>query len=61
MLLSYGANVDEEDRRGMTPFQVASSKGRHEIRHEMTKLLLEHGAVARRFTPCGEARLATVH
>ncbi|KAH9164366.1 hypothetical protein EDB89DRAFT_1912178 [Lactarius sanguifluus] len=46
MLLSYGANVDEEDGRGMTPFQVASSKGRHEIRHEMTKLLLEHGAVA---------------
>ncbi|KAH9077520.1 ankyrin repeat-containing domain protein [Lactarius deliciosus] len=47
MLLSYGANVDEEDGRGMTPFQVASSKGRDEIRHEMTKLLLEHGAVAR--------------
>ncbi|KAH9169397.1 hypothetical protein EDB89DRAFT_2099004 [Lactarius sanguifluus] len=42
LLLSHGANVDEKDGKGMTPFQVASSKGKH----EMTKLLLEHGAVA---------------
>ncbi|KAH9013110.1 ankyrin repeat-containing domain protein [Lactarius pseudohatsudake] len=39
LLLSYGANVDEKDR---IPFQVASSNGHY----EMTKLLLEHGAVA---------------
>ncbi|KAH9037394.1 hypothetical protein EDB83DRAFT_2318587 [Lactarius deliciosus] len=42
LLLSYGANVDEKDEIGRTPFQVASSNGHH----EMMKLLLEHGAVA---------------
>ncbi|KAH9015066.1 ankyrin repeat-containing domain protein [Lactarius hengduanensis] len=42
LLLSYGANVDEKDGEGRTPFQVASSNGHHET----TKLLLEHGAVA---------------
>ncbi|KAH9016840.1 hypothetical protein EDB84DRAFT_1581901 [Lactarius hengduanensis] len=42
LLLSHGANVDEKDGKGKTPFQVASSEGKH----EMTKLLLEHGAVA---------------
>ncbi|KAH9029588.1 hypothetical protein EDB85DRAFT_2290792 [Lactarius pseudohatsudake] len=39
LLLSYGANVDEKDGEGRTPFQVANGQ-------EMTKLLLEHGAVA---------------
>ncbi|KAH9029579.1 hypothetical protein EDB85DRAFT_2275985 [Lactarius pseudohatsudake] len=39
LLLSYGANVDEKDREGKTSFQVAKHQ-------EMTKLLLEHGAVA---------------
>ena len=41
LLLSYGARVDEKDRDGMTPFQVAASKRYDEI----TKLLLEYGAV----------------
>ncbi|KAH9164382.1 hypothetical protein EDB89DRAFT_2078084 [Lactarius sanguifluus] len=39
LLLNYGANVDEKDGEGRTPFQVAEHQ-------EMTKLLLEHGAVA---------------
>ena len=38
LLLSYGAKVDEKDEEGRTPLRVASSD-------EMTKLLLEHGAV----------------
>jgi len=38
LLLSHGANVDEQDSDGRTPFQVASSD-------ELRKLLLEHGAV----------------
>ncbi|KAN0129377.1 hypothetical protein V8E53_012861 [Lactarius tabidus] len=38
LLLSYGAKVDEKDKKGNTPFQVAASD-------EMKKLLLEHGAV----------------
>ncbi|KAH9077572.1 hypothetical protein EDB83DRAFT_2285598 [Lactarius deliciosus] len=42
LLLSHGANVDEKDGKGKTPFQVASL---YEM-HEMTKLLLEHSAVA---------------
>jgi ankyrin repeat protein len=37
-LLGHGANVDEQDDYGRTPFQVASSD-------EFRKLLLEHGAV----------------
>jgi ankyrin repeat protein len=41
LLLSYGAKIDEKDRSGRTPFQLAASKGHDEI----TKLLLEHGAV----------------
>jgi ankyrin repeat protein len=41
LLLSYGAKVDVKDREGRTPFQIAASEGHHEI----TKLLLEHGAV----------------
>ena len=31
LLLSHGANVDEEDGRGQTPFQLASSNGLSEI------------------------------
>ncbi|KAH9037400.1 ankyrin repeat-containing domain protein [Lactarius deliciosus] len=42
LLLSHGANVDEKDGKGKTPFQMASLYEKH----EMTKLLLEHGAVA---------------
>ena len=38
MLLRYGAKVDVKDKGGKTPLQLASSD-------EMTKLLLEHGAV----------------
>ena len=38
LLLSHGANVDEQDDNGRTPFQVASSE-------ELRKLLLENGAV----------------
>jgi hypothetical protein len=41
LLLSYGAKVDAKDEKGSSPFQMAASKGHHEI----TKLLLEHGAV----------------
>ena len=41
LLLGYGAKVDAKDRDGRTPYQVAASKGHHEI----MKLLLEHGAV----------------
>ncbi|KAN0139484.1 Ankyrin repeat-containing domain protein [Lactarius tabidus] len=41
LLLSYGAKVDQKDKKGRTPFQRAASKGYE----EMTKLLLEHGAV----------------
>ena len=41
LLLSHEAKVDEKDRWGKTPFQLAASKG-HE---ELTKLLVEHGAV----------------
>ena len=41
LLLSYGAKVDEKDKNGRTPFQLAASEGHDEI----TKLLLEHGAV----------------
>ncbi|KAN0129357.1 hypothetical protein V8E53_012841 [Lactarius tabidus] len=41
LLLSYGAKVDEKDKQGNTPFQVAA----FERRDEMKKLLLEHGAV----------------
>ncbi len=42
VLLSYGANVDEKDEEGRTSSQVASEKEYHKI----TKLLLEHGALA---------------
>ena len=43
LLLRYGAKVDEKDEKGMTPLQVVPSESR---RHEeMTKLLIEHGAV----------------
>ena len=38
LLLSYGAKVDEKDKLGQTPYQLAASD-------EMAKLLLEHGAV----------------
>ena len=38
LLLSYGAKVDVKDKKGNTPLQLAKSD-------EMTKLLLEHGAV----------------
>ena len=38
LLLSHGAKVNEEDKEGKTPFQVAASD-------EMTSLLLEHGTV----------------
>ena len=38
MLLSHGANIDEQDDHCQTPLQVASSE-------ELRKLLLEHGAV----------------
>jgi ankyrin repeat protein len=41
LLLNCGAKVDEKDKKGETPFQVAASNG-HD---EMMKLLLEHGAV----------------
>jgi ankyrin repeat protein len=41
LLLSYGARVDEKDKEGKTPFQLASESRYDEI----TKLLLEHGAV----------------
>ncbi|KAH9164390.1 hypothetical protein EDB89DRAFT_2141463 [Lactarius sanguifluus] len=39
LLLSYGANLDEKDREGRTPFQVPGHQ-------EMTTVLLEHCAVA---------------
>ena len=39
--LSYGAKVDEKDKKGKTPFQLAASEGHDETK----KLLLEHGAV----------------
>ena len=42
LLLSYGAKFDEQDEEGMTPLQVAMSK---KGGNEMTKLLIEHGAV----------------
>ena len=38
LLLRHGAKVDEKDRQGMTPYQLAKSD-------EMKKLLLEYGAV----------------
>ena len=38
LLLSHRAKVDEKDGEGRTPYQLAASD-------EMTKLLLEHGAV----------------
>ena len=38
LLLCYGAKVDVKDKKGKTPLQLAESD-------EMTKLLLEHGAV----------------
>ena len=38
LLLRYGAKLDVKDEEGKTPLQLASSD-------EMTKLLLEHGAV----------------
>ena len=38
LLLSHGANVDEQDNNSRSPFQVASSE-------ELRKLLLENGAV----------------
>ena len=41
LLLSFGANVNERDKKGKTPFQAASSRGHDEI----MKLLLENGAV----------------
>jgi ankyrin repeat protein len=41
LLLSYKAHVNVKDKDGRTAFQVAASNGHHEI----TKLLLEHGAV----------------
>ena len=41
LLLSHEAKVDEKDKWGNTPFQLAASGG-HE---ELTKLLVEHGAV----------------
>ena len=40
LLLIHGAKVDEKDGEGKTPYQLATSD-------EMTKLLLEHGAVPR--------------
>ena len=41
LLLSYGAKVDEKDKEGRTPLELAASHGHPAI----TKLLLEHGAV----------------
>ena len=41
LLLSYGANVNAKDGEDRTSLLVAASEGHHEI----TKLLLEHGAV----------------
>jgi ankyrin repeat protein len=41
LLLSYKAHVNVKDREGRTAFLVAASAGHHEI----TKLLLEHGAL----------------
>ena len=38
LLLGYGAKVDSKDGEGKTPYQLAASV-------EMTKLLVEHGAV----------------
>ena len=38
LLLRYGAKVDEKDEEGKTPYEQATSD-------EMTKLLVEHGAV----------------
>ena len=38
LLLRYGAEVDEKDEEGKTPYLLATSD-------EMTKLLVEHGAV----------------
>ena len=42
LLLGYGAKVDEKDNEGNTPFQLATLCEQE----EMTKLLLEYGAVA---------------
>ena len=42
LLLSYGANIDEKDDKGKTPFQVASSGGHDEI----MQLLLKQGALS---------------
>ncbi|KAF8258096.1 ankyrin repeat-containing domain protein [Lactarius quietus] len=41
LLLRFGARVDKQDGNGMTPFLVALEEGNH----EMTTLLLQHGAV----------------
>ena len=41
LLLSHGAKVDAKDKTGRTPLQVVASK----VRDELTKLLVEHGAV----------------
>ena len=38
MLLRYGAKLDVKNKEGKTPLQLAKSD-------EMTKLLLDHGAV----------------
>ena len=40
-LTTYKAKVDEVDKMGMTPIQLATSNG-HE---ELTKVLLAHGGV----------------
>jgi ankyrin repeat protein len=42
-LLEHGANVDAEDDKGRTPFQIASARRVDKT----TKLLSEHGAKAR--------------
>ena len=43
LLLSHGAKVDAKDKKGRTALQVCESK--FEVRDELTKLLVEHGAV----------------
>jgi ankyrin repeat protein len=40
VLLEHGADVEAEDRKGRTAFQLALEKGRGKI----MKLLSEHGA-----------------
>ena len=40
LLLEHGAEVDAEDKRGRTSYQVALGNGRDEV----VQLLLAHGA-----------------